>query len=394
MTTKLATNENFDIVRGNQTVRVPFDATDPQTPSTVTMAKAAANPKAGNLAKLDANGNPTDSGKSPSDFLEGITIFDYDAVTWNDVIAEYDKQGMVYVRVPVDGSTGSYRYGSLTYLLDRRSDPTKTDAKAEFLYYRTVNKSGSSNKYNFEDEAWIYTIVEHPDKTTTSKGWRTEKRPVLNAFPDWAKNTAYTLESVVLRNNILYRCTEAHTSGSNFDSTKWAKSTYPEILASSSRYSLVTKTITNNAVALDDLACNYVDGRTLVASDELALDLPVGTSGKSRDFALALECGATPPTISYAAYATIMAEDASTLDPEEGMNIYAFTEFKPNMYLVSRKLVDTVVVNTPESTDQILLAMQKQGISTSGITNFGGVETALGLSDSDTPQDAIDAVMN
>ncbi len=41
MTHKLASNENFDIVRGNQTVRVPFDATDPQSPTTVTMATKA-----------------------------------------------------------------------------------------------------------------------------------------------------------------------------------------------------------------------------------------------------------------------------------------------------------------------------------------------------------------
>ena len=303
----------------------------------------------GNLAKFDANGNPTDSGKSPSDFLEGITIFDYDAVTWQAVIAAYDKQGMVYVRVPVAGSTGSYRYGSLTYLLDRRedeSDPPKTDAKAEFLYYRTINKSGSSSS-NFEDEAWIYTIVEHPDNTTTTNGWRTEKRPVLNAFPDWAKNTAYTLDSVVMRNNILYRCTVAHTSGSTWDGSKWAATTFSKIIADCLRYSLVTTTITNNAVALDDRAYNYVDGSSLVASDKLTLNLPAGTGGKSRDFVLALECGATPPTIAYNTSATIMAEDASALDPEEGMNIYSFTEFKPNVYLVSRKLVDAVVVNTP-----------------------------------------------
>jgi len=41
-----------------------------------------------------------------------------------------------------------------------------------------------------------------------------------------------------------------------------------------------------------------------------------------------------------------------------------------------------------------MLAMQDRGIDTTGITNFEGVETALGLSDTDTPQDAIDAVMN
>lgn len=160
------------------------------------------------------------------------------------------------------------------------------------------------------------------------------------------------------------------------------------------RYSLTVKSIVNNAVTLDDRADNYVDARTLGSSDSLDIDFPALVDGKARDFVLAVECGANPPAISYAAFVTIMAEDASTLTPEEGMNIYAFTEFKPNMFLASRKTVDTVVVNTPESADQLLLAMQKRGIDTTNITDFGGVATALGLGDTATPQDAIDAVMN
>lgn len=39
MVHKLAPSENFDIVRGNQTVRVPFDAGDPGTPTTDTLAR-------------------------------------------------------------------------------------------------------------------------------------------------------------------------------------------------------------------------------------------------------------------------------------------------------------------------------------------------------------------
>ena len=159
-------------------------------------------------------------------------------------------------------------------------------------------------------------------------------------------------------------------------------------------YSLVVKEIENGTVSLDDRADNYVDARALGSSDSLDIDFPVLVDGRSRDFVLAVECGENPPTISYAAFATIMAEDASTLTPEPGMNIYAFTEFKTNMFLVARKTVDTVVVNTPESSDQVLLAMQKRGIDTTNITDFGEVANTLGLGDTATPQDAIDAVMN
>ena len=159
-------------------------------------------------------------------------------------------------------------------------------------------------------------------------------------------------------------------------------------------YSLVVKEIKNGTVSLDDRADNYVDARTLGTSDSLDIDFPVLVDGRSRDFVLAIECGENPPTISYAAFATIMSEDASTLTPEPGMNIYAFTEFKTNMFLAARKTVDTVVVNTPESSDQVLLAMQKRGIDTTNITDFGKVANTLGLVDTATPQDAIDAVMN
>lgn len=159
-------------------------------------------------------------------------------------------------------------------------------------------------------------------------------------------------------------------------------------------YALVVKGIENGAVIPDDRADNYVDARTLGSSDSLDIDFPPLVDGRSRDFVLAVECGENPPTISYAAFATIMAEDASTLAPEPGMNIYAFTEFKTNMFLASRKKVDTVVVNTPESSDQLLLAMQKRGIDTTNITDFGVVAATLGLGDDATPQDAIDVVMN
>ena len=159
-------------------------------------------------------------------------------------------------------------------------------------------------------------------------------------------------------------------------------------------YSLVVKEIKNGTVSLDDRADNYVDARTLGTSGSLDIDFPVLVDGRSRDFVLAIECGENPPTISYAAFATIMSEDASTLTPEPGMNIYAFTEFKTNMFLVARKTVATVVVNTPESSNQVLLAMQKRGIDTTNITDFGKVANTLGLGDTATPQDAIDAVMN
>lgn len=38
MTREIAAGENFDVVRGNQTVRVPFDAAEPAGATTKTLA--------------------------------------------------------------------------------------------------------------------------------------------------------------------------------------------------------------------------------------------------------------------------------------------------------------------------------------------------------------------
>ena len=156
-------------------------------------------------------------------------------------------------------------------------------------------------------------------------------------------------------------------------------------------YSLVTKTVANGAVTLDDRACNYVDATSLAALD---IEFPAYQEGKMRDFLFAVECGATPPNISYASYITIMAEDADMLVPEEGMNVYSFTEFRPNKFIAHRKTIVNAVVNVPQTGEQLLDAMRQKGISTTEVNTFGQAATALGLSGGSlTVEDLNDAVM-
>ena len=50
-------------------------------------------------------------------------------------------------------------------------------------------------------------------------------------FPAWAANTAYTTYSLVIHENAIYKCTTAHTSGAEWDSTKWAVASGAEVLA-------------------------------------------------------------------------------------------------------------------------------------------------------------------
>lgn len=47
----------------------------------------------------------------------------------------------------------------------------------------------------------------------------------------WAANTAYTTTSFVIHENAIYRCTEAHTSGEEWDSSKWTSATVADVLA-------------------------------------------------------------------------------------------------------------------------------------------------------------------
>lgn len=228
---------------------------------------------------------------------------------------------------------------------------------------------------DFRDVAWAGRIpTVEPDSYA---------RLAIEAMPTaWAASTTYMVGVCASYDGKAYRCKTEHTSGETFDASKWdeipvlsQKADKPSAYAdgnlakfdsegnpvdsqipaanvtvkSDLRYSLVTKTITDGAVTLDDRTCNYVDVRTLGSSDFLDIDFPTLVDGKARDFMLALECGANPPSISYAAFVTIMAEDASSLIPEEGMNIYSFKEFKTNMFIASRKLMITVVDNSQEN---------------------------------------------
>lgn len=42
-----------------------------------------------------------------------------------------------------------------------------------------------------------------------------------SAIPSWVANTAYVVDNLVVYGTIIYQCTEAHTSGTEFDATHW-----------------------------------------------------------------------------------------------------------------------------------------------------------------------------
>ena len=157
----------------------------------------------------------------------------------------------------------------------------------------------------------------------------------------------------------LYKCILA-TDGSTtpeMDSTHWATATVEDVLAairtaiagkadaSAIPYSLVTKTISNGAVSLDDRAINAVAVSSSLAS--LTVNFPTATSGKARDFGLRLTVASgitTAPELALPQGVT--CENADGEAPEIGADgaatILYFTETASGVFLVKGEVVQTI----------------------------------------------------
>ena len=111
------------------------------------------------------------------------------------------------------------------------------------------------------------------------------------------------------------------------------------------RYALVTKTISNNAVTLDDRAINAVAVSSSLAS--LTINFPTATSGRLRDFGLRLTVASgitTAPQIVLPQ--GVVCENADGEAPEIGADgaatILYFTETASGVFLVKGEVVTTI----------------------------------------------------
>ena len=88
------------------------------------------------------------------------------------------------------------------------------------------------------------------------------------------------------------------TPSSGDDSTKVANTAFVQ---GAIPYSLVTKTISNGAVSLDDRASNAVTISATLSPNTLTINFPTATTGKLRDFAMRLNiaAGVTAPEIAW-----------------------------------------------------------------------------------------------
>ena len=110
-------------------------------------------------------------------------------------------------------------------------------------------------------------------------------------------------------------------------------------------YALVTKTITNGAVSLDDRAINAVEVSSSLAS--LTVNFPTATSGKARDFGLRLTVASgitTAPELALPQGVT--CENADGEAPEIGADgaatILYFTETASGVFLVKGEVVTAI----------------------------------------------------
>ena len=110
-------------------------------------------------------------------------------------------------------------------------------------------------------------------------------------------------------------------------------------------YALVTKTITNGAVTLDDRAINAVAVSSSLAS--LTVNFPTATSGKVRDFGLRLTVASGITTAPELALPQgVVCENADGEAPEIGADgaatILYFTETASGVFLVKGEVVTAI----------------------------------------------------
>ena len=96
------------------------------------------------------------------------------------------------------------------------------------LWFETATGSHSLHMYKSGNDE-IITMTQNPAKVNND-----QLKGILNSLiaPSWQANTAYSVGDCVLYGmGSLYKCTEAHTSASYFQSGKWTETTLAAMIA-------------------------------------------------------------------------------------------------------------------------------------------------------------------
>ena len=191
---------------------------------------------------------------------------------------------------------------------------TGTDVSAVDIIARLAGKLGNTGNQTLNGSLTLLGIAL-TNGTIVYNGTNFSLSPWMGGIlalmehiaPDFSAQSSYEVGQLVVQNFILKRCTTAGTGSA----AVFASATVEDALAalraaiagkadvSAIHYALVTKTITNGAVSLDDRAINAVSVSSSLAS--LTINFPTATSGKVRDFAMRLNiaAGVTAPEIAW-----------------------------------------------------------------------------------------------
>lgn len=115
------------------------------------------------------------------------------------------------------------------------------------------------------------------------------------------------------------------------------------------RYNLVTKTISNNAVTLDDRASNIVTVFATLSPNTLTVNFPAATTDRVRDFALFLSLGAgvTAPEIAWPQGVKLESDGGEAPEIVDGgtggsSTILYFSEIASNIFLVKGETLTAI----------------------------------------------------
>lgn len=161
------------------------------------------------------------------------------------------------------------------------------------------------------------------------------------------------------------------------------------------RYAVVTKTPTVSSgtasMSLDDRACNSASTTAATVS----LTFPAVINGRARDFLLLLDTtgSSSAPTLAYASYMTIVADEDADLTPIVGQNLYTFTEVARNVFAATRTTLVTIAEQVPQDTQGLISAASQAGYDMTNVSTPGQLATALGLTNSADFEDCANKVM-
>ena len=145
------------------------------------------------------------------------------------------------------------------------------------------------------------------------------------------------------------------------------------------------------SITLDDYACNSAETTAATVS----LTFPAVINGRARDFLLLLDTtgSSSAPTLAYASYMTIVADEDADLTPIVGQNLYTFTEIARNTFVATRTTLTTIAEQVPQDGQGVLNAASQAGYDMTNVNTPGQLATALGLTNSADFEDCANKVM-